>query len=562
MKLWKRTAAICLAALVCLSFSAGCSSTQKPEGMELAVCLGSAPETLDPIRATEEEDETILVHLYENLLCAADGGTGDVTNGMAKRYDAKEQYDGTVIYTFHLRSAKWSDGRAVTADDFVYAWQRLADPATQSPNAALLSVVAGYDEVRSTGDPGKLQVTAKNDTTLEVTLTGACPWFLTDVCTAAATMPLRKDVVQKLKSAAQEANQQAAAAGGQGTATWCSDPTKLVTNGPYTAESYDASAALVLTASATYTGRTVGPDTLRFRFAASAEEAWNLYTAKSVDFVSPLPESELQNLAKDKNWAATPELNTNTLLFNTASDPFSDPKVRQAFSLATDRSALCAAAGTAAQSATGLVPYGVPETESKDFRTAGGDLIGSAPEEYEACCIEARQLLDQAGYDAASDFPSVSLAYVKGGAHAAAAQALTDMWQKALGIRVKAVGMSEAEFAAALDGGKYDLAETDLKGYANDAESFLREWVSGSEENVVGYRNSAYDTLLAVIDSASDQTARLGCLHDAESLLLQDGPLTPLYFTGTAWALRDNLTGLCRDARGFFSFVSVMKASA
>lgn len=563
MKPIKRSAALCLAAVLCLSLLAGCGSQQKTVGMDLTVCLGGTPETLDPIRATSEEDETILIHLYENLMRVAGSASGGttVTNGIAKRYDVEENYNGTVTYTFHLRSAKWSDGVAVTADDFVYAWQRLADPATKSPNAALLSIVEGYDKVRSTGDVTQLQVTAKNDSTLEVTLTSQCGWFLTDVCTAAATVPLRKDVVQKLKAEALDANEQAAANGGQGTATWSSDPTKLVTDGPYTVSSYHADEALQLTASETWTGGTGGPGTICFQFAKTAEEAWDLYESKKVDFVSPLPEEELQSIAKNKNWSPVTELNTYTLLFNTAADPFSDPKLRQAFSLAIDRSALSQAVSVSAKPATGLVPYGVPESEKEDFRTVGGDLLNSDSKEYETCCVQARMLLDQAGYTSGYSFSSVKFLYVDEGDHAAVAEQLIKMWSDVLHVHVKAVGVTAEKFQSALESGEYDLAATDLKGYADDAESFLTDWVSSSENNVVGYRNSAYDTLLAVINNASDETARLGCLHDAESLLLQDGPLMPLYFTGTAWELRSGLTGLCRDARGFFSFTAVTKAT-
>lgn len=563
MKQTKRLSALFLAAVLCFFLLAGCGSQQKKTGMDLKVCLGSTPETLDPVRATDEEDETILVHLYENLMRVADSTSGEttVTNGVAKRYDVEEHYDGTVTYTFHLRSTEWSDGVAVTADDFVYAWRRLADPATKSPNAALLSIVVGYKEVRSTGDAAKLQVTAKNHSTLEVTLTGKCGWFLTDVCTAAATMPLRKDVVQELKTAAQDANKQAEAGGGTGTATWCSDPAKLVTNGPYSVQSYDSDNALVLTASQTDPERASGPDVIHFQFAETAERAWELYASKSVDFVSPLPEEQLQHLAKEKNWAPASELNTYTLLFNTAADPFSDPKLRQAFSLAIDRTALSQAVSAAAEPATGLVPYGVPESDQEDFRTAGGNLLNSDPKEYDTCCVQARMLLDQAGYDS-NDFPAVKLLYIdEGGGHAAAARELTKMWSDALHIQVKAVGVSPEKFQSALDSGDYNLAATDVTGYANDAESFLTDWVSDSGDDVVGYRNSAYNTLLTVINSASDETARLGCLHDAESLLLEDDPLTPLYFTGTAWKLRNGLTGLCRDPRGFFSFAAVTKGT-
>ena len=77
----------------------------------------------------------------------SDDGSGEVTltNGMAKEYAEETNYDGSVTYRFTLRStARWSDGEKVTADDFVYAWQRLADPATDSPNHALMTVRLFY----------------------------------------------------------------------------------------------------------------------------------------------------------------------------------------------------------------------------------------------------------------------------------------------------------------------------------------------------------------------------------------------------------------------------------
>jgi oligopeptide transport system substrate-binding protein len=558
MKRIRRAAALALAAVLCLILLAGCEENRQASGLTLSVCLGGAPESLDPVRATSAEDETVIGHLYENLMKVAvdTSGKTTVTAGAAKSYDVDENYDGTVTYTFHLRGAKWSDGAAVTAQDFVYAWQRLANPATNSPNAALLSVVAGYDKVRSTGDVTKLQTEAKNDTTLVVTLTGKCPWFLTDVCTAPATVPLRKDVVKKLKASAQKADEKAAESGQPGTATWCSDPVKLVTNGPYgVGASGDES--LLLMANENYRGTFSGPDSIKFCFADTAEDAWALYEAKEVDFVSPLPEEQLQTLAKNADWSPMTELNTCALLFNTAAAPFDDPSARQAFALSIDRSALAGAVSVAAAPAAGLVPAGTPESDGTDFRTAGGDLVDCDPDHYDANCDQARSFLGKAGYDGGFGFPAVRCLYVDEDGHTAAAELLEQMWSDALHIRVTLAGVSEEELEKALQDGDYDLAITDLHGYADDAESFLSEWRSDGECNVVGYSNSAYDTLLTVIDNANDETARIGCLHDAESLLLEDCPLTPLYFTGTAWKLRDGLTGVCRDARGFFSFATV-----
>lgn len=88
------------------------------------------------------------------------------------------------------------------------------------------------------------------------------------------------------------------------------------------------------------------------------------------------------------------------------------------------------------------------------------------------------------------------------------------------------------------------------------------DWTSHSQNNVAGYESTAYDTLMAIIASAADGSARMGCLHDAESLLLEDHVLTPLYSVGTAWDLREGLSGAFRDARGWFDFSGVAKRSA
>ena len=78
---------------------------------------------------------------------------------------------------------------------------------------------------------------------------------------------------------------------------------------------------------------------------------------------------------------------------------------------------------------------------------------------------------------------------------------------------------------------------------------------------MAAYGSTAYDTLMSIIASAADGTARMGCLHDAEALLLEDHVVTPLYHSATDWELRDGLTGACRDERGWFSFAAVTKKS-
>ena len=172
MQMLKRTAALLAATALCCTLLAGC--TRDSDGLSLSAAVGSAPQTLDPIYAETVSEQTVLVHLYENLmrLSVDANGTTSAVSGMAKSVDSETNVDGTVTYTFRLRSAKWSDGRSVKAEDFIFAWQRLVDPASDSPYANLLQMVCGYDEARASGDMSLLQVTAKNESTLVVVLDG------------------------------------------------------------------------------------------------------------------------------------------------------------------------------------------------------------------------------------------------------------------------------------------------------------------------------------------------------------------------------------------------------
>ena len=555
MKMWKRMAAMGLCLALAAGTLAGCGGGSAP-GLALRLSMGQEAGSYDPIRAETAEAETVIVHLYENLLRKAPDTSGGTTlaSGVAKKYDMEENYDGTVTYTFHLRQAKWSDGQTVTAGDFVYAWQRLADPVTNSPSASLLSAVAGYDEVRSSGDVSKLRVSAEGELTFVVTLLGKCDWFLEDVCTDPATMPLRQDNLQTLKEEAIQENLQAEERGETGTRNWASDPTRLVTNGPYTA-SRGEEGELILTRSETYVGGVSGPEELRFLFHDSPEAAWETYAAGEADFVSPLPRAEIEAKA-ESDWAGAALSQTTVLLFNTQGEVFPDVQARKAFSLAIDRQALSDLTALVSRPAEGLVPYGVPDENGEDFRTQGGDLVGESG--TEEALAEANALLGESAYGS-SAVPR--FVYEDTEENAALADALWKAWMKGLKVRLERVPLSADELREALSAGDYDIALTDIRGNALDAESFLDLWRGDSPENVAGYENGAYDTLLKVIRSASDEKARQGCLHDAEALLLDDCPVAPLLFTASAWEAREGLVGILRDGRGFFSFASAAEVS-
>ena len=503
MKAIKRITALALCALMLLGLLSGCGEKkQGDEKFVLNVSVCNVIDSLDPAMNTDTDADSVFYALYENLMRESDDGSGEVTltNGMAKEYTEETNYDGSVTYRFTLRStARWSDGEKVTADDFVYAWQRLADPATDSPNHALMSVVAGYDDVRETGDKTKLQVSAKDESTFVVTLSAPCAYFIEGICTAVATMPLRRDLTEN----------------GGGF-----DTPDLVSNGAYHVS------------------------------------AW---TAGEIDYIAHLPNSVIAELSQDESWKPTAVYATTSVLYNNESDTFSNEHIRKAFDLAIDRAAATAAGGAENSPATGLVPYGIPdsgETED-DFRTTGGEVCAIDEEGMSARATQAQEELTYAGYYSTSMFPPVELLYVTGTENDTVASALQSMWSTTLGVNVMLRGVTQSEYNARMEAGNYELALQKVTALYDDAMGFLDRWCSEDEQNLISYENGTYDVLMGVARASEDPVARTAFLHDAETMLLGETALSPVYFDGTAHMLRDTLRGVYTDGFGNSYFAGV-----
>lgn len=402
----------------------------------VTAAVSGAQDTLDPGASTAQGGETILFHLYENLMRWSDGGDGHavLSPGQALSYEVETDYAGNATYTFTLRQGiQWSDGEAVTAQDFAAAWRRLADPANDLPHRELLSVVSGYDQVQETGDPSLLAVSAPDDGTFVVTLNGSPAYFLEELCAGAYTMPVREDLIS----------------GG-------SLADGSVTNGAYTAASL-SSREVELTRSETYyDSAAVGPDVLRFVTVGDSESDYEAYLAGELDLIQDLPASVLQELESTGTWLPEAVTATYAVVLNTQQPPFDDVNVRQAFRLAVDTQALVDALGDlTARAAVGLIPYGVtdygqheeaaeeepavpdpnaaPVQETPepqwDFRIHSQELV-TLPESgsYEENCRQAQALMAQAGYAGGGSFPVVEYLYVESDAGRAVAQALQSMW--------------------------------------------------------------------------------------------------------------------------------------
>lgn len=515
--------ALLMALLMVLSLY-GCG---KDDDVALHIGLTGLNTVPAPAMVATDSERIVVSHLYENLMKLASDGEGGVhaVSAQARSFHCEDELDGTQTYTFTLRDdLTWSDGQHVTAGDFVYAWQRLVDPATKSPNAFLLSVVAGYDQARSKNDPSLLQVTAEDDKTLVVKLNCRCPYFLSSVCTAAATMPVRADGV-------------------------------VATNGIYCLASQENNHLLLTARSDYYDKKRVYTNALSFTFCQTAAELSALYDEGNLDFMLAQPGEGTAETA-----IAYPR--TGVLLINQSAPGMKSESLRQALSLVIDRNAMVEGLTGAYTAADGLVSSGIPAEDGNFFRDNNGALIDNDADHYADNCAAAHEKMVEAGYDsdtAMAALGKLTLLYERGEKNEKIVSQLCQAWQDELKLTVTPVATDD--MTAALKKGEFTLALTDVTGYYNDATSFLNTFRSTASENYGRFRSTAYDMLLRVAATSSSDEARMAYLEDAERLLLEKGGVIPLYGYGCNAKLREGLAGLVSNGVGVYYFANVTTAA-
>lgn len=557
MKQAKRLLALALALCMALTLCA-CGEAEQ-EHLTVRAAFVGAPSTLDPARAVTETEKTVVAHLFENLMKQSLNG---VTAAQAGSYVYTDNMDGTETYTFTLRNdIYWSDGQPVTAEDFVFAWQRLVDPETRSPHASILNMVAGYAQAAA-GDPSALQVSAPDARTFVVTIEGHCAYFLPVVCTAVSTMPVRADMVQPEADTDDDAASDSAESADSGgdtapeeSADWSMSGDTLLTNGPYTVTTMTEEGMTASVAGKYYDARRLSPGQLEFTYVSGTDEAMALYDSEAVDFVMHAAEVEGAVEASASS--------VRTILINQMATSLVEV-LRQAMSLVIDRNALADAAGDSFRGADGLIPYGIVTSTGVSFREANGAAIDNDPEGYEARCQAALELLREAGYTSSrlEHMTPVSLLYEAGSANASIVTQLQLIWREKLGVRINARSVSPEEMTAALESGEFSLALVDISGDRNTALGYLNRFSSGQQGNFGQYYSNAYDMLIRTAANASSDEARDAYLADAETMLLESGYVMPLYNATYRWLLRPTLTGLQTDGMGVFSFQNIVKAAS
>ena len=451
---------------------------------------------LDPTMTSHAGAAAVINQLFSGLV--ESGPELEIVPDLARSWEVLE---GGRKYVFHLRDdVRWSDGTPVTAGDFEYAWKRVLDPATGSPNASLLYDVAGAKAFHQ-GEAGweDVGVRALDEATLVVELEGPTGYFL-QLLAHSATYPVPRHVV--------EAHDEAWAEVGN-----------IVTNGPFRLEAWQRGEFLVLVRNTDYHGRFTG-NVQRVELTLLPLKEWSaileMYEADGLDILLrlwylPPMERDSTRQRHAGEYVSVPSLHTAYVGFDVTRPPFDDVRVRRAFVLATDRETLADVVmrGHWFPATGGFVPPGMPG------HSAGIGL----PYDPE----RARQLLGEAGYLGSRGFPLVNALTFQG--IEPVIEYLQSQWRENLGVEIpcRIVRFDESENER-----RREMPHISISAWQADypdPDNFLRV---GLQSAGTGWRCAAYDRLVDKARRAMDQEERMKLYRQADRILVEQAPVMPL----------------------------------
>ena len=485
---------------------------------EVVLNRGSAadPESLDPHKTSTTYEADLLRDLFTGLM--AQDKDANVIPGAAESYtisaDAK-------TYTFKLRAdGKWSDGSPVTADDFVFSWQRAVNPDTASEYAYLLAPVVNAEDI--TAKKMKLEdlgVKAIDPLTFQVTLRAPTPYFL-EMLTHQATYAVSKANVMAHP-------------------TDFTKPGNLVSNGAYTLAEFIPNDHIKLVKNPQFfDAANVKIDAVNYIPNEDRGAAVKRFEAGELDMYGDLPTEQLSDLRTKfgDQIKIGPFLGTYYYVFKTTKKPWDDVKIRQAISMAVDRDYLAEKVwGNSMIPAYSFVPPGVAGYKGPmlDYSTM------SQLDREDA----AKKILSDLGYSEAKPF-KMDIHYNTSENHKNTAIAIQSQL-KPLGIDVTLTNTdTKTHYGLLEQHGDFDVARAAWIADYKDPENFLALCKSGTGNNYAEYSNKDYDALLATAAAEGDAAKRMEDLSAAEAIgVARDLCVVPLLYYSSHNIVSSKLSG-------------------
>lgn len=478
------------------------AGTKLAEIQELVRGNGTEVATIDPHKSQGVPESHVIRDLLEGLVNQdADGNT---IPGVAESWETTDNQ----TYTFHLReNAKWSNGDPVTAQDFVYSWQRALDPATASPYAWYMEytkIKNAKEIVEGKKEKSELAVKALDDHTLVVELETAVPYFV--MMTGHTTMkPVHQKTIETYGD------------------NW-TKPEHFVGNGAYVVDRWVVNERLVLTRNEQYwdNAHTV-LNKVTFLPIENQVAEMNRFLAGEIDITYELPIEHFRRLKKEypESVSVVGNLCTYYYSFNTKKKPFDDVRVRKAISYAIDRNIV-----TDAIMAQGEKPaYFLTPEITAGFHPEFPAYGKMSQKERNA---EAARLLKEAGYGKGHPL-TFSLLYNTSENHKKIAVALGSMWKKTLGLDVTLENQEWKTYLSSKDQGDFEVARAGWCGDYNEASSFLTLMMSNNTTGGQHWGNTDYDAIIMKALTSTSESERQEYYAQAEALIAKEMPIAPIY---------------------------------
>ncbi|MES0264599.1 oligopeptide ABC transporter substrate-binding protein OppA [Citrobacter sedlakii] len=480
------------------------AGVQLAEKQTLVRNNGSEVQSLDPHKIEGVPESNISRDLFEGLIIS--DVEGKPSPGVAEKWDNKD----FKVWTFHLRKdAKWSDGSPVTAQDFVYSWQRLADPNTASPYASYLQYghIVNIDDIVAGKKPvTDLGVKALDDHTFEVTLSEPVPYFY-KLLVHSSVSPVPKAVVEKFGD------------------KW-TQPTNIVSNGAYKLKDWVVNERIVLERNPQYwdNAKTVINQVTYLPISSEVTDV-NRYRSGEIDMTyNNMPIELFQKLKKEipNEVHVDPYLCTYYYEINNQKAPFTDVRVRTALKLALDRDIIV----NKVKNQGDLPAYSFTPPYTDGAKLVEPEWFGWTQEKRNE---EAKKLLAEAGYTA--DKPlTFNLLYNTSDLHKKLAIAAASIWKKNLGVNVKLENQEWKTFLDTRHQGNYDVSRAAWCADYNEPTSFLNMVLSDSSNNTTHYKSPAFDKIIADTLNAQDDAQRAELYAQAEQQLDKDSAIVPVFY--------------------------------
>ena len=520
-------------------------TTQTAAGKKiLTIQLGPDVESIDPALNSAVDGANYILFAFDNLLKM--DKDGKVVPGLAEKYEVS---DDQLTWTFHLRDGlKWSDGSALTAEDFVYSWQRLVDPNVAAPYAqTVLGMVEGYDDAIGRPDadgnttvdpdPTKLKVEAPDEKTLIVHMAKPTPYF--DKLAAFVSLsPVKKDVV--------EANPDG----------WSIDPKTYISTGPFKLTGWEPGSYLMFEKNENYwDADSIKLDGIKCLLMQDQNATFSAYESGDALMIKDVPTQEITTLKERTDFHIDPILGTYYLDLNTTLDEFKDPKVREALSLALDRKYISETITSGTYTpASGFVSEGVTDWNGSAWQDNITDKSAYINiDDHAGNLAKAKELLKEAGYENGVGLPEMVYSTNDASYHKKIAEYLQQAWGE-LGLKVQVNIVEWKSFTPQRRSGNYQIARDGWVMDYNDPSNILELALTGNGNNNAKYSNPEFDALMSKAATEKDPQTRFGYLHQAEDFIMKDTAMVPLLYYNDFYLQSDKITGSWHSPDGFWHF--------